>query len=324
MSKKKIKTVWYYNGVEERQFIEGTQPTGFIRGRKPRKWTQEQKDKMIENQKNHFREKYNCDWPQQNKEVRQKTINTCIERYGVVNNLNVDDVKIKAHSEEAKQKRINSYKQTMNNLYNVDNYYQTDEFKEHSKQIKFERYGDCFYNNREKARETMLDLYGVECAFSSNDSDINGKSSMIKKYGVSSYAQTDEWSSRRRVRYVYNDLSFDSLWELSFYVWAIDNNKDIKRCSLSFKYTHNNIDHIYHPDFIYDGRLIEIKGDHFFSIRGDKNSKMICPFDRSRDDEFEIKHQCMIDNNVEIWTYKDCKEYIDYFSLHYNIKDFII
>ena len=39
--------------------------------------------------------------------------------------------------------------------------------------------------------------------------------------------------------------------------------------------------------------LYEVKGDHFFD--GDK---MICPFDRSKDELFEAKHQCMLHNSV--------------------------
>ena len=313
-------TYWYFNGVEEHQFKLGQQPDGYVRGRKPREWTEDQLNEMIKNQKKHFREKFGTDWATQTPEVQEKRKKTTLELYGVKCNLEIPEIKEAAHSSEAREKRINSYKQTMNEKYDVDNYYQTEEFKEHSKEVKQQRYDDPYYSNREKANATILDKYD---SFDNYYAIIKskGEQTCFEKYGVKSYAQTEEWSSRRRVKYQYDDYSFDSLWELSFYIWAKDHHKSIDRCNISFTYTFNGVEHIYHPDFIYENELIEIKGDHFFEVKGDKTSRMICPFNRDLDDLFEAKHQCMIANNVKILTGKDLKEVLDYFSLHYNIEE---
>mgnify|MGYP003292041606 CR=1 FL=1 len=56
--------------------------------------------------------------------------------------------------------------------------------------------------------------------------------------------------------------------------------------------------HYYFPDFLYDGRLIEIKGLHFF-VNKNKDLAMINPFDPSRNAITEEKHQCGLRNNVE-------------------------
>ena len=66
----------------------------------------------------------------------------------------------------------------------------------------------------------------------------------------------------RSRNYLYNDLIFDSSWELAFYIYHKDNNIDIDRCVKSFPYVVNNKTHYYFPDFIVDNKLIEIKGPH--------------------------------------------------------------
>ena len=45
---------------------------------------------------------------------------------------------------------------------------------------------------------------------------------------------------------------------------------------------------------------------------------MCNPFDHSQDEKYEAKHQCMIKNNIEIWTLKDYKKYIDYCIVTYG------
>lgn len=68
----------------------------------------------------------------------------------------------------------------------------------------------------------------------------------------------------------------------------------------------------YKPDFIVEGKITEVKGDHFF-----KNGKMICPWKHKNDTPekiewrnglFEAKHQCMIRNGVIILKQKEFKE----------------
>lgn len=46
-------------------------------------------------------------------------------------------------------------------MYNADSYFQTEEFKERSKQTKLEKYNDPTYTNKEKASETCLKKYGL-------------------------------------------------------------------------------------------------------------------------------------------------------------------
>ena len=63
----------------------------------------------------------------------------------------------------------------------------------------------------------------------------------------------------------------------------------------------------------------EIKGLQFFENKNPKN-RMINPYDRSQDDLYEAKHQCMIKNNVKIIT--DFREFENYVNVKYG-KDYI-
>lgn len=65
----------------------------------------------------------------------------------------------------------------------------------------------------------------------------------------------------------------------------------------------------YHPDFLINGKIYEVKGDQFFRINESGDEEMFCPYrNPNLDDEqynwicgkFEAKHQCMLKNNVII------------------------
>lgn len=117
-----------------------------------------------------------------------------------------------------------------------------------------------------------------------------------------------------------NDTYFSSSWELAYYIWLKDHNIEFEyQPKTYFLYNYLNIEHKYCPDFKINDRIIEIKGLQFFENH-DPTKRMICPYDRTQDDLYEAKQQCMIENNVEIIT--DCSEYINYINTIYG-KDFI-
>lgn len=53
-------------------------------------------DGMLDKIKEHNNEKFGCDWPQMNKEVREKSIKTMLEKYGVEHALQYDEFHQKA------------------------------------------------------------------------------------------------------------------------------------------------------------------------------------------------------------------------------------
>ena len=72
--------------------------------------------------------------------------------------------------------------------------------------------------------------------------------------------------------------------------------------------------HQYMPDFIVEGQVVEIKGDHFFKEDGTMQN----PYDHSLDPLYEAKHQCMLANNVKIIKVSEMKDVLDYICSKYG------
>lgn len=68
--------------------------------------------------------------------------------------------------------------------------------------------------------------------------------------------------------YCFDNIYFDSFPELALYLYAKENNEEIKRSPCTLKYTINGIEHDYLPDFLYNGQLVEIKGKQFLKEDG--------------------------------------------------------
>lgn len=227
----------------------------------------------------------------------------------------------------------------MRENYGVTNNFQRKEIKDKCKQIKKDRYGDEWYSNREKAMNTTLEIYGtlnmlgldktkdtIYKRYGNIDSMYKVSAESRKKYyldnfGVSNPSQVPEIQSKMKKRYSYNDMYFDSAPELALWIYAIAHNQDIVRGKDVgyFEYTFNNETHRYYPDFIYNGKFIELKGKQFFKEDG----TMCNPYDHSQDDLYEAKHQCGIKNNVEFWSNDDYKFAIDWcIENKINLKEF--
>ena len=185
-----------------------------------------------------------------------------------------------------------------------------------TRQIKLERYGDPGYCNVEKRKNTNLEKYGAK-SFTLTDEFIEKrKQTMIDKYGTDVTVYSHELMIKCKQKYTYNNIKFDSSWEIAYYIWLKDHNIDFEyQPDISFEYEYNNKIHRYYPDFLVEDEIQEIKGTHFFE-NCDPNNKMICPYNRDLDDFVEAKHQCMIKNNIKIIT--DCTEYLNYIKNTYG------
>lgn len=213
---------------------------------------------------------------------------------------------------------------------------------------KEERYGDPGFNNHEQAANTVKDKYGV-----SNVSQIDGvqekvKDTNMRLYGKTHFNKTDEYKAmypeiRRKCakRWVllWNDdkshikfrkgdepddiegwqhrLEFDSGFEVDVFVFCkLNHDMDCDyQPKISFPYEYKGKHHTYHPDFIINGKVVEVKGDNFFRINKESGKEeMYCPWRRPEwsDDYYvwrcgleEAKHQCMLTNEVKILRKKD-------------------
>ena len=190
-------------------------------------------------------------------------------------------------SDEKKIEIKNKKEETCLKKYGYKHNWSSPEVRARCKQTCLEKYGYENYNNRDGARETCLEYYGVD-----------------------HQSKCKEIFNKMRTKYVYDGKHFDSKYEIAYYVWLKDNGIDFEyQPNISFEYEYNGQMHKYFPDFRVNDNFVEIKGIQFFEHK-DPNNKMINPFDRSQDDLYEAKHQCMIANSVNIIT--DCSKYIEY------------
>lgn len=111
-------------------------------------------------------------------------------------------------------------------------------------------------------------------------------------------------------------MTFDSTWEVKVYEFCRDNNIPIEYSpTISYPYNYAGRIWTYHPDFLINGKVYEVKGDNFFKI--DESTSMEIMFNPYRKPEwtderydwecekYETKHQCMIAHNVTILRGKD-------------------
>ena len=211
------------------------------------------------------------------------------------------------------------------------------------KKTRFKNHGDPNWNNRESAHKTCLERLGVKCPIGNKEVLAKSLKTREKKYGkgnLTNYKKTQQtclklygkknvWSvpeiHRKCIdktvelhgspnpgnKYEIDGFKFDSKPEIAFYIWLRDNDIEFTcKPTISFEFMHNGQIHRYYPDFIVEGQITEIKGDHFFEDCN-PSKKMINPFLKIQDGYAEEKHQCMLANNVKIIT--SC-EYIKYMS----------
>lgn len=240
----------------------------------------------------------------------EKIRKTKLERYGDETYSNVEKCKETWNSKSKNEMNhiVDLRKHTCLERYGETSYTKTEECCIKTKQTKLERYGSENYNNSEKNKKTCLERYGETSYIKTPEGKKKVKEGIYKNTG-----HRTSWACSEP--YVYDGISFDSSWEVAFYIYHKDHNENIKRSDLSYEYEFENKKMNYYPDFELNGDVIEIKGTHFFEGK-DINKRMINPFGRSQDDLFEAKHQCMIRNNIKIIT--DCSEFISYVYKKYG------
>lgn len=281
--------------------------------------------------------------------VKEKKKQACLQRYGVDNNFKAKEIQ-----EKTKQTNLEKFgfefhqqadickqkqKQTCLERYGteVPHSYGSEEFKE----ILKKKYGTANYHNIEKMKQTNLERYGAECIFNTDYFKNKNKETCLAKYGTEWASQAlsirekqsetlkntitkrtdEEWHQIRQKAnkgYLYENLWFDSSWELALWIYAKDHNEEIEREPCAIDWEFKNKKHKYFPDFRYKGNLIEIKGDHFLTEDGTFQN----PFQPDLNDVYEAKHQMLLANNVQLWLRKDVEFALDYVNQKYS-KDYL-
>lgn len=253
--------------------------------------------------------KYGVDLPLQNSDIKEKLIKTNNKKYGGNAPICSEDVKEKTKktniekygnewqiaSDDTKQKIESSFIKE----YNSTSFMLTDEFKVKSKESIYKKYGvDHIMHNRniyDKMHNTMKEKYGVLHALQ-NDT-------LCEKAQVTYYEHFGE-KRLACVKYKYNNIYFNSSWELAFYLYCINKNIKIEREPRFFEYYFNGKKHKYYPDFRVPCGYVELKSDYLFDLMQKENTKD------------NAKYKCMLDNNISIFLEKDIKNIVDWAKIN--------
>lgn len=207
---------------------------------------------------------------------RQKTLKN---KYGVTNNLHIKSVEQKIK----------------------------DGWIEKSKKTRQLKYGAYFSKEKiEKTNKALIEKYGsLENAYKQRYEKIQNvfQSKYGTKYPLMFYSHK---------KYGFDNNLFDSSWELAYYIWLKDKG-------ISFEYHTQKIEyigddgknHIYFPDFIVNGKIVEIKGDHFFNEKGE-------PFNKYTKRSWKAKYDLILQKGGQIFRFEDIKPYLSYVKENYG------
>jgi hypothetical protein len=141
---------------------------------------------------------------------KTKTIRTCLEKYGVENPSQSEDIKlIKTETTQKNYGVDNPFqsklimdkaKETCLEKYGVENPTQSNTIKEKTKQTNLERYGTDYPqrldSTKDKIKKTNIQRYGVEFTLQSKEVREKAVQTNLKKYGVENPAQNQEVMER--------------------------------------------------------------------------------------------------------------------------------
>lgn len=251
-------------------------------------------------------EKYGVDNVFKNKQVKEKIKNSLQEKYGVSNpralQLNENYIPLK------EKKKLNKPE-----LKNLTESQLEDHFKT-LQSLSITKWNDWTEEKvkdiSSKRKKTCLRKFGVE--YTAQVPFVRVKSSFTRRN--KSPEEKKAIRSKSCKKYTYEDQCFDSSWELAVWIWALDMHKNIIREPTVFEYFVDGEKYTYFPDFEIDSQLVEIKGPQYF----DNTGKMINPYNHALDDRAEAKHQCGLRNNVQFWGKKEIKHILSYIKETYG------
>lgn len=184
--------------------------------------------KVRETVKKTNNEKYGSDSPFSNSAVRQKSNETINAKYGSLTNAHKE-----LHPDGfgfGNKESLEKQQNTMMDKYGVDNYNKLDSAK-HAMSKRAKILG-------KRMAKQQLDTYGTM------------------------WVNTPEAQKLISRKYVYHGEKFDSSWELYYWIYCKEQGYQIARNFKYFTFTLNSKQKRFYPDFIVNGTLVEIKGDH--------------------------------------------------------------
>ena len=240
-----------------------------------------QSKEVQKKQRETTKKRFGVEYASQTKEFRERVKQTCMKKFNAPSTF---------QSKEIQQK----IKNTLIQKYNVEDFHEIEDFKS-------------------RQQQGWMDKYGVVHPMKSDDIKKKVKDSHIRNWG-SWFSQTHMFYKLKKHKFYsekYPELTFDSTWEVKVYEFCRDNNIPVEYSpEISYPYEYDGKTWTYHPDFLINGKVYEVKGDHFFRINESTGKEeMFNPYRSPKwSDEqyawvcgkFEAKHQCMLENSIKI------------------------
>ena len=232
---------------------------------------------------------------------------------------NIDKTKIERYGSKTYN---NSSQNKITNLlkYGVESWAQTDEGrKKLAESAKSEKHRQAVINGFKKRtpedwkktqllkEQHIIEKYGSLDTYYKMMQKIK-ENACLKKYGIKNAgALNAEKPYKYWNKFKYDNYSFDSSWELVYYIWLKEHNIEFEYHNGYYfeYYDDKNNKHRYYPDFYVNGKYIEIKSDFLWDF---KNNKL-----KNQDGTInEAKTKCLLDNNIIILFKNDIKPYLKY------------
>jgi len=233
------------------------------------------------------------------KQISEKRKATNKERYGVENTWQLDKVIEMSHNRDWTE-RDEHARATNLRKYGTTYAGWDEKAKEKREQTLIKNYGsvkNSYKERQKKVQATNLKRRGTKTNLNEPGFREKAIQTMIEKYGRPIYSRT----------YIYDEMCFDSSWELAYYIWLKARGVDfVYQPQSNLKYIGNdNKEHIYHPDFLVDGQYIEIKGNQFFNEKDEPYCSITRQF-------WWEKYNLIKENNVLLLREKDLKNVFDF------------
>lgn len=235
---------------------------------------------------NHYLTYCSCKCKQNDPDIIKAQQNTMIQKYGAKTTLESSILRKKVET-------------TYIEKYNTDNpgsfggeIFKTAMYNKHNT--------DCYLNllsNEDRIKNAKLGW--------TEEAQQKRKETTLKHFGVMHASKSHDIISKMRKKYTYDNIKFDSSWEVAYYIWLKDNNIDFEyQPDISFDYKFDGKIHRYFPDFKIDNKLYEIKGGHLLKRMLINNT-----LDNA-------KYNCMIQSGIIIIS--DCSSYLNYVKEKYG------
>lgn len=158
---------------------------------------------------------------------------------------------------------------------------------------------------KDKKEGKSLEKFGCTCTLHNPKIHEKTIKTNIKNWGTEYPQQSHKFRENCKRKFEYNNITFDSKWEIAYFIWLQDHNIDFKYQPEALPYEYKGKTKYYHPDFKVENKFIEIKNSY-------ELNKMITLVESQE----HYKYLCMINNNVKIID--DCTLYVDYVNSKYG------